>query len=473
MGGALARIWLTAGGLWVGITYGWSRGFAPPVLIAGLVAACSLALRRRPFARLVAIISVAVVLGAVGAGFRAQRVSPLEAMAHDVPSCILSGSVIEATGLGTLTAIRHLVCEGRVGLDRPGNVFLDIRGHPGGTVRAEGWLIPLTHDPFDVARRRAGGDAAFAPTTIDVHPPQGGVFALAASIRAGLERATASLDPRAAALVHGLTLGDTDSLDPASVERFRRAGLAHLLAVSGTNVAIVLGTVAWAARRLPHKLRIAAGAMTLALFVLVVGPDPSVLRAAAMGGIGLIALSMNRTAEPLYALGLALIVLLGARPAMVGSVGLQLSAAATAGIVLWSGGLARRLPLPGPLSVPLAVTLAAQAGVAPILIGTFGELSLIAPVANLLAVPAVAPATVLGIGAGLLGAAHPALGAAAAQPLAPLASWILWVGDMCGAPAWAAAEVPKAVAWAITVPLVAAARTASRARHHGDRGAGR
>lgn len=473
MDGALARIWLTAGGLWVGTTYGWSRGFGPPALIAGLAAACALALRRRPSARLVAIISVAVVLGAVGAGLRAQRVSPLEAMAHDVPSCTLSGRVIEATGLGTLTAVRHLACDGRAGVDRPGNVFLDIRGHPGGTVRATGWLIPLTEEPFDAARRRAGGDAAFAPTTIDVHSPHGGVFALAASIRTGLQRATATLDPRAAALVQGLTLGDTDSLDPASVERFRRAGLAHLLAVSGTNVAIVLGTVAWAARRLPHKLRIAAGAVTLALFVLVVGPDPSVLRAAAMGGIGLAALSMNRTAEPLYALGLALIVLVGARPALVGSVGLQLSAAATAGIVLWSGGLARRLPLPGLLSVPLAVTLAAQAGVAPILIGTFGELSVIAPVANLLAVPAVAPATVLGIGAGLLGAARPALGAVAARPIAPFASWILWVGDICGEPAWAAIEVPKATAWAITVPLIVAAKAALRGRNHGVRGTGR
>lgn len=473
MGGALARIWLTAGGLWVGTTYGWSHALSPPALVAVVAAAGALVLRRRPFSRLVAIFSVAALLGAVGAGLRTQRRSPVEAMAHGVPSCTLSGRVVEATGLGTLAAVRHLSCEGRPGIDRPGNVFLDIRGHPGGTVRAEGWLIPLTDEPFDVARRRAGGDAAFAPTTVDVQDPEGGVFALAASIRTGLRRATATLDPRAAALVQGLTLGDTDSLDPASVERFRRAGLAHLLAVSGTNVAIVLGTVALAARRLPHKLRVAAGAATLALFVLVVGPDPSVLRAAAMGGIGLIALTLNRAAEPLYALGLALIVLLGARPALVDSVGLQLSAAATAGIVLWSGGLARILPLPGLLSVPLAVTLAAQAGVAPVLIGAFGELSLIAPVANLLAVPAVAPATVLGIGAGLIGAAHPALGALAARPIAPFASWILWVGDICGEPAWAAVDVPKAAAWAVTVPLIAAAGAALRARHHGDRDAGR
>ncbi len=446
----------------------------PPAFLAGIVvAAGALSLRRRPFARLIGAVSLAAALGAVGADLRAQRASPLEAMAHDVPSCTFSGRVVEATGLGTLVAIRHLDCEGWESIDGPGNVFVDARGHPGGTVRAEGWLIPLTDAAFDVARRRAGGDAVFASTSIGVHPPNEGVFAVAASIRMGLRRATASLDPRAAALVHGLTLGDTDLLDPASVERFRRAGLAHLLAVSGTNVAIVLGAVAWAARRLPHKLRIAVGAVALGLFVLVVGPDPSVLRAAAMGGIGLVALGMHRTAEPLCALGLALIMLLGARPALVGSVGLQLSAAATAGIVLWSGGLARRLPLPGFLSVPLAVTLAAQAGVAPVLIGTFGELSMIAPVANLLAVPAVAPATVLGIGAGLLGAVHPALGAVAARPVAPFASWILWIGDICGAPAWAAIEVPRAAAWAITVPLLAAAKAALPGRDHGDRGAGR
>ena len=257
--------------------------------------------------------------------------------------------------------------------------------------------------------------------------------------------------------MHGLTLGDTDSLDPTSLEDFRRAGLSHLLAVSGTNVAIVLGSVAWAARRLPHKLRILTGGVTLILFVLVVGPDPSVLRAAAMGGIGLMALSLNRTTEPLHALGLALIVLVGARPALVGSVGLQLSAAATAGIVLWSGSLARALPLPGLLKVPLSVTLAAQAGVAPVLVGTFGELSVIAPVANLLAAPAVAPATVLGIGSGLLGAVHPALGALVARPIGPFASWILWVGERCGAPGWAAVQVPRAAAWALAVPPIVAA----------------
>lgn len=400
---------------------------------------------------------------------RSQRAAPLEALAHEVPSCDFSGRVVESTGgLGTLVAIRHLTCEGRAGIDNPGGVFVDVAGHSGGAVHASGWLIPLTDEPFDVARRRAGGDAAFASTTITVRPPQGSVFAVAASIRTGLQRAAASLDPRQAALVQGLTLGDTDSLDPATVERFRRAGLAHLLAVSGTNVAIVLGAVAWAARRLPHRLRIVAGGVALSLFVVVVGPDPSVLRAAVMGGIGLAALSLNRTAEPLYALGLALIMLVGARPALVGSVGLQLSAAATAGIVLWSGSLERRLPLPAVLRVPLAVTLAAQAGVAPILIGTFGELSVVAPVANLLAVPVVAPATVIGILAGLLGAAHPVLGSLAARPIAPFASWILWVGDLCGEPAWAAVEVPNEVAWAVAVPLIVAAMTALRNPNRGS-----
>lgn len=428
----------------------------------------TLALRRRPLARLVAIFALTAVLGVVGAGLRAQRESPLGALAHDVPSCTLSGSVVEATGLGTLAAVRRLNCAGWEGLERPGNVFLDAPGPSGGTVRAEGWLIPLSDEPFDIARRRSGGDAEFAPVTIEITPPRAGVFAIASSIRMGLRRATAPLEPRTAALVHGLTLGDTDSLDPGSVESFRRAGLAHLLAVSGTNVAIVLGTVAWAARRLPHKLRVVAGAGTLALFVLVVGPDPSVLRAAAMGAIGLMALGTNRTAEPLNALGLALIVLVGMRPALVGSAGLHLSAAATAGIVLWSGGLTRRLPLPGFLGVPLSVTLAAQTGVAPILIGTFGELSLIAPVANLLAAPAVAPATVLGIGAGLLGAVHPVLGATAGRSIAPFASWIIRVGDACGAPGWAAVQVPRTAAWVFAAPLVVAATAALTGRNQRD-----
>lgn len=472
MPATLARIWLAAAGLWVGTAFGWSGAPSGPVLAAA-GAAGALVLRRRPVVRLVATFVLAGALGAVGAGLRAQRVSPLASLAHDVPSCELSARVVETTGLGTLAAVRRLECEGWEPLDRPGSVFLDARGPPGGEVRARGWLIPLTDEPFDIARRRGGGDAAFAPTSIEVGPPQKGVHALAASIRRGVRRATSSLGPRSEALMHGLTLGDTDSLDPVSIEHFRRAGLAHLLAVSGTNVAIVLGTVAWAARRLPHKVRVLAGVATLILFVGVVGPDPSVLRAAAMGAIGLMALGMNRTAEPLHALGLALVVLVGTRPELVGSVGLQLSVAATAGIVLWSGALARRLRLPGFLAVPLAVTLAAQAGVAPVLIGTFGELSVVSPAANLLAAPAVAPATVLGIGAGLVGAIHPVLGTLAARPIAPLAAWITWVGDTCGAPGWAAVNLPRAAAWAFAIPLMAAVLVTLAGGNHRDREAGR
>jgi competence protein ComEC len=238
--------------------------------------------------------------------------------------------------------------------------------------------------------------------------------------------------------------------------------------VSGTNVAIVLGAVVLAAAPLPHKLRVVLCGLGLVLFVLVVGPEPSVLRAAVMGAIGLVALAWGRRAEPLHALGLALLVVLAFRPSLSSSVGLQLSVAATAGIVLWSPSLAHRLRvLPRVVALGLAATVAAQVAVAPLLVGTFGQLSLAGPLANLLAMPAVAPATVLGVGAALIGTVSELGGVAAARVAEPFSAWILFVGNGIGDLSWSAVELPRATAWMAAAPLLVAAAGALH-----DRGSG-
>ncbi|MGH2819216.1 MAG: ComEC/Rec2 family competence protein, partial [Actinomycetota bacterium] len=134
------------------------------------------------------------------------------------------------------------------------------------------------------------------------------------------------------------------------------------------------------------------------------------------------------------------------------------------------GPLERRLAaIPRPVALALAATLAAQAAVAPLLVLAFGELSLAAPLANPLAVPAVPPATVLGLAAGLAGVLDADAGAALARLAGPFLSWIVFVGEGFGAPAWASLEVPSWCGWVLSGPVVLAARTALRTQRAAGR----
>ena len=409
-----------------------------------------LVLLRRPTARAVGLGALALGLGWFSAGLRCETVSMLTGIADRAPFCDFSGQILEgAGGLGMLAKLARIDCPGLEPVLNPGVAVLDgASGAAGSSISGRGWLLPLGNDGFGRARARAGAHAALDPTEIELIAPSSGPQGLAAGARRNLELVTRPLGDIRAALLRGLVVGDTESLDPAVLESFRRAGLSHLLAVSGSNVAIVLGAVALALRRLGLLVRVFACAGALALYLLVVGPEPSVLRASLMGAIALAALVAGARTGPLAALGLAVTILICLRPALVYSVGLHLSVAATAGIVLWGNALVVRLePLPRLLTLPLGTTLAAQAAVAPLLIATFGELSLVAPAANLLAAPAVAPATVLGLAAGLAHGLHPAAGALLARLAEPWAAWILWVGESFGAPSWAAVTLPIEVGW--------------------------
>ena len=329
--------------------------------------------------------------------------------------------------------------------------------------------MPLRDDPFDIAWRHLGAQAALYTAEVSTNPPSSGAHFAAARVRSSLKKSTDPLAEQTGALIRGLTIGDTSGFNEVVLELFRRAGLSHLLAVSGSNVAVVVATVGFLLNRAALTTRVFLAAGALSMFVLVVGPEPSVLRAAVMGGIGLAALTWGERTEPLQALGVALTVLLLVRPGMLFSVGLHLSAAATAGIVLWAEPLARRLrALPRLLALPLGATLGAQFAVAPIVVGVFGEASLIAPVANVLAFPAVAPATVLGLAAGTVGAVSVPLGMAVARLAAPFARWILVVGSALGEPRWASIEVGHAWGWVLALPVLAiAVRTLMRNRGDG------
>jgi ComEC/Rec2-related protein len=425
--------------------------------IAAAFGASCLCLRRRPALSLVGIALVGMGAGMMNAQVRSTPRGPLAAVASDVPRCALHGTVLEPIGnLATLVEVHAADCGASLAGSLGVAAMRERFGVPGATFETIGWIVPLARDGSDSLFERAGADVVIHASAVEVVSRPSGVRGVAAEVRRGLATAVSGLDPRAGALIKGLTIGDTSDLGTPTIDTFRRAGLSHILAVSGSNVAIVLGAVLLGLRSIGHRVRIASGYLGLALFVLVVGPDASVLRAAAMGAIALACIAYGRTAEPLAALGLAVIGVIGLRPGMVFSVGMHLSAVATAGIVLFTARIEQRLTrLPVALRTMLAATLAAQIAVAPVLILVFGEFSVIAPIANALALPAVAPATVIGLAAGVLGALMRPVAALMMRLVAPAATWILLVADRAGAISWSLLTVPTVVGWPLMAAVVA------------------
>jgi competence protein ComEC len=311
---------------------------------------------------------------------------------------------------------------------------------PSQRVRVDGRLMPATRRDLTVAVLSVRS----APVQVD---PPSGVQAAAGRIRAGLRDAAAVLPDGPRGLLPGLVVGDVSGLDPQLAADFKAAGLSHLTAVSGTNVAIVTGAVLLLLRGLtvsPQTSAVGAG-VALAGFVVLARPSPSVLRAAVMGAIALLALGSGRPRSALPALGAAVLALVFLSPPLARDPGFALSVLATAGLILLAPGWAawlrsRRVP-PG-VAEALAVPAAATVATAPVIAAISGSVSLVSIPANLLAEPAVAPATVLGV----LAAVVSPLSGDAARWLVWLAGvpvgWLVMVGTR-------AAHVPiAAVSWA-------------------------
>jgi competence protein ComEC len=267
----------------------------------------------------------------------------------------------------------------------------------------------------------------------------------AEKVRTRLRQACDGLPAAQRGVLPGMVVGDTSRLDPRLAEDFRAAGLTHLMVVSGANLAILIGAVLGAGRMAGAGRRGTAlfAAVSMLGFVIVARPEPSVLRAAIMGLIGLFALAGGRERRGVPVLAASVVALLLADPELARSYGFALSVSATAGLLViappWRDRLRRRLPRV--IAEPLAVAAAAQAACTPILVMLSGEISLVAVAANLLAEPAVAPAT-------LLGATATAVAPFAMTP----ARWLVWpaglaVGWIVGV-ARSAAGIPYAtVSW--------------------------
>ena len=204
----------------------------------------------------------------------------------------------------------------------------------------------------------------------------------------------------------GIVLGERASVSPDLAYAFAISGTTHLLAISGFNMTLVGTAVALALRgRARPTAGAAATVAAIVAYSLLVGLGPSVMRAALMASVASVGLASGRRAATANALCVAVTAMLFADPAAIADLGFLLSATATAGLVLWQVPLSERFAgLPGVLREGLATTLAASAPTLPVVAAAFGRVSLVSPVANLVAVPLFPPLMMTGAAASVLGA---------------------------------------------------------------------
>jgi competence protein ComEC len=228
-------------------------------------------------------------------------------------------------------------------------------------------------------------------------------------------------------VVEGVVLGDEQALSPELRDRFRASGLYHLLAVSGQNVALVAAgaiVLAWLLG-LPRWLGQIGAFWSIGGYVLAVGPQPSVVRAAVAGALGSMAWLLARQADRWYFALLGALVLLAWNPYVVLDAGFELSFAAVASIFVLVPRFVRALegyPLPTKLAAGLAVSTACGLVTVPVLWFQFHAVPLLTVPANALAAPAVPPLLGLGFAAALAGLFYP-----------PAGSALAWVNSWCAA----------------------------------------
>lgn len=294
---------------------------------------------------------------------------------------------------------------------------------PGQRVSAAGRLAPA---------ERSGNVAALLrvrdpPRALG---PAGRTSRLTEPLRAGLRSAVGDLAEGPRGLVPALVVGD-ESLLPASLRADMEAtGLTHLTAVSGTNVTIllvaVLGLARWSRVR-GYGLPV-VGTLTIVGFVVLARPEPSVLRAAAMGLVAVAGLTVAGRRRGPPALAAAVLVLLLADPWLARDAGFALSVLATGAILVLAPAWRDALPwLPRPIAEALAVPLAAQIACAPLVVVIAAQASLVSVPANLLVAPVVAPTTIFGAAAAVLAPVVPVAAGAAGWLAGLPATWIVFV----------------------------------------------
>jgi competence protein ComEC len=408
------------------------------VMLLGLVALVGawFALGRIARVALVALGLVIVSAVAMTRALEGQRASPLASAIARHASATLRGTLVEdpdgpAYTVSALVRVETGGTHRTLRLQAGGDEAMVLRVlDAGDRVVVRGRLGPLRSGVFDERARWRHAVGRLDDASVDDFAPPRGLLAIANVVRGHVLRGLRSLPPTQRALTAGFLLGDTRDIPPEIEHDYRDAGLSHLLAVSGENVAFVLALASPLLHRMRLRSRTATALAVVLVFAAMTRFEPSVLRASAMATIGLLASFVGRPAAAGRVLAYAAIVLLVADPFLLHSVGFLLSCGSSAGIALTNGWFRRVLPGPRFLREPLAVSLAAQLGVLPILLWIYGSLPVVTPIANLFAAPAAEFLGVWGFVAALISGWVPRLGSLLHEPTALLANWVSTVANV-------------------------------------------
>jgi len=234
----------------------------------------------------------------------------------------------------------------------------------------------------------------------------------------------------AGSLIPGLILGDTALQSAEFTSKMRRVGFSHLTAVSGANFALVAGFILWLMQFFLKniKSRLWVTGLVLLFFIILVRPTPSVLRAAVMALVLLIAKYRGDRSLGLPALGAAIATLILLDPFQAIDPGFALSVLATSGILLLSPKLTDLLITKLRWKVAaeaVAIPISATVFCTPVIVALSGQLSLITILANVLASPVIAPITVIGFIAAIFASIAPVIASFLIAITLPLATWIV------------------------------------------------
>ena len=433
--------WLAGGVVAAAIASATPAGPGGAVAVAGVAAAaaCSLEVVRRPrhSAPLAAvslgaalIVARLVVGAAIGGGADGPAVLPAGTGTWQarVQSAQLSKGQQTAT----------------IGLEEPRlRCSAQLPAYPrlvaGDSISWTGRFTPLTDGDYDryLAAQGIGAQCEATGLAVLSHDdsPAGRLEAFRQASGDALQLV---LPEPAGGLAAAILIGLRDRVDRDLAAAFTTAGVSHVVAISGWNIAIVAATVAALLRkRLSRRRRALVTIAAIVAYTLFAGASASVVRAALMAAVAMAAVESGRGARAMVGLGWAATLMIVIEPATVGDAGFQLSAAATAGLVAWASPLTDWLGrhaarVPAALRESLGISLAAQAATLPIALLDFGRLALIAPAANLVVVPIVAPVM-------------------AAGALAFAAGWLAALG----VPAWATGPVAMPATLLLTLLIEA------------------
>jgi len=448
------RLALGAGAAWLAVIagLGWSPSRVAELGLSAIgVGALLLVLSRRGTAGAAAValcaFCVALVSLPLAARLAQARDSPLAALARDrvavTAEVVVSSDPrpLAATGPGggarmavdarvvSVAVAGHVTrVGGAVLVLGPAGGWRDVL--PGQRVRLDARLQPPLSGDLLTAVLEDQAD----PVLIG-HPPWW--QRAAGTVRSSLRTASSGLPEQERGLLPGLIDGDTSGLDPVLSERFRTAGLTHLVAVSGTNCVIIVGAALLLLRRFgagPVTCAV-VGLVVLIAFVVVARPSPSVLRAAVMAAIALVALATGRQRDGVPMVSAAVLGLLVWRPQLAVDAGFAMSVLATGALLLiapgWAAAL-RRWRVPPVIAESAAVAAAAHVVTAPVIAALSGRVSIVAIPANMLAEPVVAIVTVLGFCAAVTAPVSLGLGAFFAELAGWPCRWLVGVAEFFG-----------------------------------------